>query len=328
MKRRELIALLGGSAAAWPLRASAQQPSRTRHIAVLLGGLEQGDVEGLAELAAFNDGLKQAGWNVGANIEVDYRWPGADPNRLRAVANEVADTHPDLVLTRSTPATAPLMSMDLPVVFTLVSDPLGSRFIQSYANPGGHITGFTNVEPSVGSKWLSLLKEAAPRVTHIALLFNPQTAPYVEVYFHAAEQAAQTLSVVLNPTPVRNVGEIDTTLAALAGDSGGFFVMPDISMADHHDLLIELAARHHLPAIYPSAIFVPHGGLMSYVVDYPDIFRRAASYVDLILKGTKPADLPVQLPTRFQLALNLKTAKSLGLSFPQTLLAIADEVIE
>jgi putative ABC transport system substrate-binding protein len=326
--RRQFISALSGAAAAWPLAARGQPIERGRHIAVLMGGLVQGDVEGQAEVAALEEGLKQAGWIVGGNIEVDYRWPGATPDRVRAAAKEVADSRPDLVFVRSTPATAALMNTNFPVVFVLVADPIGSGFIQSFARPAGNFTGFANVEPSVGGKWLAFLKEAAPAITRVAFLFNPVTAPYAELYLQPAEQAAQTAGVVLKPSPVGSPSDIETALAALAGEGGGFIAIADTFLVGHRDFIIELAARLRLPAIYGSPTYVPNGGLMSYAVNFPDIFRRASNYVDLILKGAKPADLPVQLPTRFELALNLRTAKALGLTFPQTLLATADEVIE
>ena len=295
------------------------------NIAVLMGGLERGDAQGQEEVAALEEGLKQAGWIVGVNIEVDYRWLGATSDRVRAATVE---SRPDLVFSRSTPATASLMTTNLPVVFVLVANPIESGFIQSFAKPGGNFTGFANVEPSVGGKWLAFLKEAAPAITRVALLFNPVTAPFAELYFRSAEQAAQAAGVVLKPSPVGSPSDIETALTPLAGEGGGFIVIPDTFLYVHRGFIIELAARLRLPAIYGSQIFVPNGGLMSYAVNYPDIFRRAATYVDLILKGAKPADLPSQLPTRFELALNLGTAKALGLTFPQTLLATADEVIE
>jgi ABC-type uncharacterized transport system substrate-binding protein len=326
--RRQFISALGGTSLGWPFAARAQPVERRRHIAVLMAGLAQGDVEGQAEVAALEEGLKQAGWIVGGNIEVDYRWPGAAPDRVRAAAKEVADTHPDLVLTRSTPGTVPLMNTNLSVVFVLVVDPIGSGFIQSFAKPGGNFTGFASMESSIGGKWLALLKEAAPSVTRVAFLFNPVTAPYADEELRSAEQAAQTAGVVLKPSPVGNASDIETALAALAGESSGFIVIGDTFLNDHRDFIIELAARLRLPAIYGNPTYVPNGGLMSYTINFPDIFQRAANYVDLILKGAKPADLPVQLPTRFELALNLRTAKALGLTFPQMLLATANEVIE
>lgn len=328
MKRREFIVLVSGAAMAWPIASRGQQVERRQHVAVLLGGLTPDDFEGQAEVAALEDGLKQAGWKIGSNIDVDYHWLGVAPDQMRATAKEIADDRPDLVLTRSTPATASLMNTSLPVVFTLVADPIGSGFIQSFVKPAGNFTGFTNLEPSIGGKWLALLKEAAPAVNRVALLFNPVTAPYVEVFRRPAERAAQRLSVMLKSTPVGSPGDIDTALAAFAGEGSGFIQIPDIFLAKQRDHIVALAARYELPAIYGTDTFVPNGGLMSYAVNYPDIFRRAANYVDLILKGAKPADLPVQLPTRFELAVNLRTAKALRLTIPQTLLATADVVIE
>lgn len=325
--RRKFISALGGVAIAWPLAVRGQPVERKHHIAVLMGGLAQSDELGQAEVAAFEQGLKQAGWIVGGNIEIDYRWLGAAVDRMPAVAKEVADTHPDLVFARSTPATATLRDANLPIVFVLVADPIGSGFIESFAKPGGNFTGFTNVEPSIGGKWLALLKEAAPAIKRIAILFNPVTAPFAALYLRSAEQAAQQAGVVLKPSPVGRPTDIETVLASLAGE-GGIIFINDIFLQAHRDFIIELAARHRLPAIYANQTCVPNGGLMSYAVNYPDIFQRAANYVDLILKGAKPADLPTQLPTRFELALNLMTAKALGVTFPQALLATADEVIE
>jgi putative ABC transport system substrate-binding protein len=325
--RREFLTALGGAAVSWPQTTRAQPVERKRHIAVLMGGLAQGDAQGQEEVAAFEDGLKQAGWITGANIEIDYRWLGAAVDEMPAVAKEVADTHPDLVFSRSTPATATLRDAKLPVVFVLVADPIGSGFIQSFAKPGGNFTGFTNVEPSIGGKWLALLKEAAPAIKRVAILFNPVTAPFAALYLRSAEQAAQQAGVVLKPSPVGSPTDIETVFASLAGE-GGIIFINDIFLQGHRDFIIELAARHRLPAIYANQTCVPNGGLMSYAVNYPDIFQRAAHYVDLILKGAKPAELPSQLPTRFELAINLRTAKALGLIFPQILLATADEVIE
>lgn len=260
MKRREFFTLLGGGAFAWPLVALAQQTAGKRHIAVLLGGLDSHDKEGQAEVAAFEEGLKQAGWNIGENIEIDYRWPGAAPENVRAAAKEIADTHPEVVLTRSTLATASLVSANLPVVFTLVVDPLGSGFIKSFAKPGGNLTGFANVETSTGGKLLALLKEAAPALRRVEFLFNPATAPYSDIYLRSASQAAQTLDVDLKPTPAANARDIEVALSALASEDSGFIVMADISMAAHRDLLIALAAKHRLSAIYPTEAYVPTAG--------------------------------------------------------------------
>jgi putative ABC transport system substrate-binding protein len=281
------------------------------------------------EIAAFESGLKQAGWNIGGDIEVAYQWPGATPDRVRAVAAEIVAMRPDLVVSRSTPATAALMNSNLPVVFVLVVDPVSSGFIKSYANPGGNLTGFSNLEPSIGGKWLEILKEVAPRVSRVSMLFNPVTAPYTEALMHSAQAAAQTLGVNLISASCSGAAEIENNVAAAArGGDGGIIVVPDTTLAAHRDLIIKLVAQHRLPTVYGVGSYVPSGGLIAYAIDYPDIFRRAANYVDQILKGAKPADLPVQLPTRFALMVNLKTAKTLGLTIPQTLLATADEVIE
>jgi putative ABC transport system substrate-binding protein len=244
--RRKFIAALGGVAAAWPLAVRAQPVERRRHIAVLMGGLERGDTQGQEEVAALEEGLKQAGWIVGSNIEVDYRWPGAAPDRVRAAAKEVADTRPDLVFSRSTPATASLMNTNLPVVFVLVANPIASGFIQSFAKPGGNFTGFANVEPSVGGKWLAFLKEAAPAITRIALLFNPVTAPFAELYLRSAEQAAQTAGVVLKASPVGSPSDIETALAALAAEGGGFIVIADTFLNAHRDFIIAASATGDL----------------------------------------------------------------------------------
>jgi putative tryptophan/tyrosine transport system substrate-binding protein len=272
MRRREIVTLIGG-AAAWPLLVRAQQLERTRHVAALMGGLAPDDIEGQAEIAAFEDGLKQAGWVIGRNIEIDYRWPGVDLDRMRAAAREIADTHPDLVLSRSTPATTALINTNLPVVFVLVADPVGSGFIQTLAKPGGNFTGFTNLEASVVGKWLFLLKDAAPTVTRIAVLFNPETAPYAEVFMRSTREAAHSLNVVTQPAPFTNDGDIETALTALAAKGGGGLIgLFDTSVNNRRDLIISLAARLRLPAIYPNHTFVASGGLMAYVIDYPDIF--------------------------------------------------------
>jgi len=329
MRRRDLLKSIAGISATWPLAARAQQCEPMRHIAVLMGGVESGDIEGQAEVAAFEDGLKQAGWNIGGNIEVVYHWPGAVLDRVRDAAKEIVDARPDLVVSRSTPATSVIINKGLPVVFVLVADPVGSGFIQSLVKPGGNITGFAVFETSVGGKWFELLKEAAPTVSRVALLFNPTTAPYADGYLRSAQAAAQKLGASVIPAPCRSTADIEAAFAARAReDAGGIIIINDTYLAEHRDVVIRLAARYLLPAIYPAPIWVPSGGLMAYAVDYLDILRRAANYVDLILKGAAITDLPVQLPTRFTLMLNLKTAKALGLTIPQTLQVAADEVIE
>jgi len=328
VKRREFIALLG-VAVAWPRAACAQQREQMRRVAVLLGGLEFDDASGQAEVAALEVGLKNLGWTRGRNIDLDYHWPGADIVRVRTVAAGIVAAHPDLVLSRSTPATAAVMRAGLPIVFVLVTDPLGSGFVQNLGHPGGNVTGFSTFESSVGGKWLALLKESAPEVSRVAMLFNPETAPFAEGYFRSAEAAAQTLGATVISAPCRNEADIQGVFAARAREgSGGIIGIADTFVADHRDLIVALAVQHRLPAIYGSPIFARSGGLLVYSPDYVEIYRRAAGYVDRILKGGKPGDLPVQEPGKFTLSVNLKAASAIGLSLPQTLLAPADEVIE
>jgi putative tryptophan/tyrosine transport system substrate-binding protein len=328
MKRREFITLLGG-VAAWPLSARAQQREQMRRAAVLLGGLEFRDASGQAEVAAFEQGLKERGWIPSRNIDLDYHWPGAQTGRVRAVAEKIVAAHPDLVLSRSTPATAALMHSSLPIVFVLVADPIGSGFVQNLGHPGSNLTGFSTFESSVGGKWLALLKDAASNVSRIALLFNPETAPFAKGYLHSAQTAAQTLGVDVISAPCGSAADIQRTFAVRAREgNGGIIGIADTFVADHCDLIIALAAQHQLPAIYGNPIFARSGGLMVYSPDYEAIYRRAAAYVDRILRGARPAELPVQEPDKFTLSVNLKAARAIGLILPQTLVARADEVIE
>jgi putative ABC transport system substrate-binding protein len=331
MRRREFITLLGGAVATplLSLTARAQQREQKRRVAVLMGGLASGDAGGQAEVGAFEDGLRELGWIPGQNIELDYRWPGAELDQLSAPANEIVAMRPDLVVSRSTPATAAIINRGLPVVFVLVADPIGSGFVQNLGQPGGNVTGFSSVEASVGGKWIELLKEAAPAVTRVSLLFNPATAPYAEGYLRSAQAAAQTLGTTVISAPCGGTTDIEGAFAARAHEGGGGIIgIADTFIAEHHDLIIALAARHRLPAIYGNEIFVPNGGLMTYSADFLDIFRRAADYVDRILRGTRPAALPVREPAKFTLSINLKAAGAIGLTLPQTLIARADEVIE
>ena len=327
--RREFIATLSGAAAAWPLVASAQQRERMRRVAVLLGGLEFDDASGEAEVTAFEGGLKDLGWTRGRNIDLDYHWPGAQIARVRTVADAIVAAHPDLVLSRSTPATAALMNASLPIVFVLVADPIGSGFVQNLGHPGGNLTGFSTFESSVGGKWLALLKEAAPEVSRVAMLFNPETAPFAEGYLRSAQAAAQTLGATVISAPCSSDADIQGVFSTRARERGGGIIgIADTFVADHRDLIIALAAQHRLPAIYGNPIFARSGGLIVYSPNYVDIYRRAAGYVDRILKGGKPGDLPVQAPTKYELVINLKTAKALGLTVPPSVLAGAEEVIE
>jgi putative ABC transport system substrate-binding protein len=329
MRRREFLTFLGGGAAAvWPRAARAQREQK-RRVAVLMGGLLSGDADGQAEAGALDDALQERGWRQGANIELTYRWPGAELDAVRAAASEIAASRPDLVVSRTTPATSALMSAGLPTVFVLVADPIRSGFVQNLAHPGGNVTGFTNFEASVGGKWLELLKEAAPAVSHVTTLYNPQTAPFAENYVHAAQVAAQSLGATVTPAPCTSTAELESAVAAAAATpGGGIITILDTFLVEHRDVLVAQVVRYRLPAIYGSQIFVPSGGLMAYASDYLDIFRRAADYVDRILRGTRPGDLPVQEPAKFTLSVNLKAAGAIGLTLPQSLITRADEVIE
>jgi len=326
--RREFIGALG-SAVSWSWAARTQQGERVRRVAVLLGGLEFYDASGQAEITAFEGGLKNLGWTRGQNIDLDYHWPGVQIARVRTVADQIVAAHPDLVLSRSTPATAALMHASLPIVFVLVADPIGSGFVQNLGHPGGNLTGFSTFESSIGGKWLALLKEAAPEVSRVAMLFNPETAPFAEGYLRAAQAAAQTLGGTVISAPCGSDADIRSVFSAQAREGGGGIIgIADTFVADHRDLIITLAAQHRLPAIYGNPIFARSGGLIVYSPDYADIYRRAAGYVDRILKGGKPGDLPVQQPDKFTLSVNLQAARAIGLTLPQMLVARTDEVIE
>jgi putative ABC transport system substrate-binding protein len=330
MKRRDFITLLGG-AAAWPLGARAQQPDRVLRIGVLMN-LAASDPEGQAQVTALVLRLKELGWTDGRNVQFDYRWAAGDASRMRTFAKELVKLQPDVVLARSTPVTAALQreTQTIPIVFVAVSDPVGEGFVASVARPEANITGFTNVESSLGSKWLELLKEIAPSIMSVALVFNPETAPGGGLYyFRLVESAAPSLAVAVIKAPVHDPAEIDTALATLAREpSVGLIVLPDALTNVHRELIISRAARYRLPAVYLFRNMAAEGGLMSYGIDLVDLFRRAASYIDRILKGAEPADLPVQLPTKYELVINLKTAKALGLTVPLIMQMTADEVIE
>jgi putative ABC transport system substrate-binding protein len=334
MRRREFILALGGAAAAssnlWPLTARAQQGGRKRKIAVIMS-TGNGDAEGKARLDAFLHSLQELGWTQGGNIEIADYWIAGDAERIRAAASEIALIKPDVILSSTTPVVAALRSQSQvsPIVFVLVSDPVGSRFVESLARPGGNITGFINIESSIGGKWLELLKEIVPKIKHAGLLFNPDTAPYVEYYLAPIKVAAASLGIEALAVPVRSLSEIEPALLKLTGDAaGGVVVMPDAFTGANRRQIISQAERHKVPAMYPYRYMAQEGGLISYGIDTNDLYRRAALYVDRLLKGAKPAELPVQQPTKFELAINLKTAKTLGLTVPPILLASADEVIE
>jgi putative ABC transport system substrate-binding protein len=288
------------------------------------------DQETQARTKAFRQGLAALGWAEGRNILIDYRYAAGDAARIKAHAAEMVSAGPDLILAASTPVMAALRQGNpLPIVFVQVTDPIGQGFVASLARPGGNITGFTPFEAAMGSKWLAILKEIAPGVARVALMFNPDTAPFAGMFWQPVEDAAPSFDVKPIQAPVRDVGEIERAIEALARDgNGGLIVLPDISTTNHRDLIIALGARHRLPAVYPFRYFAANGGLISYGSDVADVYRRAASYVDRILKGDKPSDLPVQTPTKFELVINLKTAKALGLTVPISMQQLADEVIE
>jgi len=330
MRRREFITLVGGAAAAWPIAARAQQPERMRRIGVLMAYAES-DREGQAWVAAFWEGLQKLGWTEGRNIRIDTRWAAADVEAMQRFAKELVALQPDLILSHNTPTTATLLqhTRTIPIVFAVVSDPVGSGFVASFARPGGNVTGFTNVDASMGGKWLELLKEMAPRVARVAFLFNPTTAPYAEHYLSAFRAAAATFGVEAIAARVRNTSELESAIGAPArGPNGGLVVMTDSFLVSHRAEVISLAARHRLPAVYPFRSFTEIGGLLSYGNDLLDSFRRAATHADRILKGATPNELPVEAPVKFELVVNLKTAKALGLTIPPSVLLRADQVIE
>jgi len=329
MKRREFISLLGGAAAAWPLAARAQQPRRMRRIGVLTP-FPADDAEGHARLTAFTQALQQSGWTVGQNVRIDYRWGPGNPATMRKHATELVALEPDVVLALTTAAVGPLLeaSRTVPIVFVTVADPVGAGFVETLARPGGNATGFTPYEYSISGKWLELLKEIAPRVTRAAVLRDTSIA-VGPAQFGAVQAVAPSLGMELRPVDVHDAGEIERALAAFAqGPNGGMVVIGSPSAAIHRGLITALAAKHRLPAVYNTRLFTDAGGLISYGPDFLEQHRRAAGYVDRILKGEKPADLPVQAPTKYELVINLKTAKALGLEIPATVLARADEVIE
>ena len=329
MRRRQFITLLGGAAVAWPVAARAQQLERMRRIGVLMS-LAEDDPEDRPRRAAFQQALRELGWSEGGNLRIDYRWFGGDPVRARAMAKELVDLQPDLIVATATSGLAALalQMRAIPIVFVAVSDPVGQGFVASLARPGGNATGLTFFEFSVAGKMLETLKQIAPAVSRVALAFNPDNLSNPP-FLRAIEAAAHALAVELTRAPMRDGGEIEAAIAAAARHGGsGLLFLPDPFTNAHRDLIVGLVARHRLPAMYFLRSFVAAGGLISYGVDVIDLFRRAAPYVERILRGAKPADLPVQQPTKFELAINLKSAKALGLEVPPMLLARADEVIE
>jgi ABC-type uncharacterized transport system substrate-binding protein len=329
MQRRDFIKFVGGAAAAWPLAARAQQPEQMRHIG-LLTNLAKDDPEDKARNAAFLQELQQLGWTVDRNVRIDYRWGAGDAARNRRNAAELVALAPDVILATGTPTLEPLLqaTRTVPIVFVQVVDPVGAGMIASLARPGGNATGFTTIDYGISGKWLELLKEIAPNVTRAAVIRDASSSSGI-AQFAAIQSVAPALSVEVIPVNVRDADEIENAVDAFARDpNGGLIVTESGPTIIHRELIITLAARHHLPAVYGFRVFVASGGLVSYGPDTVDPYRRAAGYIDRILKGEKPADLPVQAPTKYELVINLKTAKALGLTVPPTLLARANEVIE
>jgi len=329
MQRRKFLTLLGSTVAAAPLSARAQQTAQARRIGVMIA-LAENDPEAQENAAALRDGLEKLGWTEGRNIRIDYRWGIGDPARARIVVKELLALSPDLIM----PATTQMLvaakeaAGSVPIVFVNISDPIGTGFVASLARPGGNVTGFTNFEYAMGEKWLQTLKDIAPHVTRIAIVANPKN-PNTALYLSAIEPAAKALGLQLAVTPVNDAAEIERTIETYASEpNGGLLVMPDPLTITHRELIVALAARHRLPAAYPYRFFATSGGLMAYGIDRVDLYRRAAVYVDRVLKGAKAGDLPIQQPTKFELTINLKTAKALSLTVPLPLLGRADEVIE
>src|SRR2546430_5405469 len=328
LRRRQFITLLGGAAAAWPLAARAQQPERMRRIAMLVGATEN-DPEAPVSSEAFRQTLNQLGWKEGVSVRIDTRWGAGDPDRMRAYAKELIGTAPDVAVADSTPAALALQreSRTTPIIFIQAGNPVGSGLVANLARPGGNLTGFTNYVPSMGGKWLELLKEVAPRLGRVAALFNPKT--HTGQYWDVLEAATQSLGVTFGKAAVDDDGGIARTVEAMAGEpAGGLIVMPGSFTMSHRETIVALAGEYRVPTIYPFRVFPAQGGLMSYGMNRVAVYRDAASYVDRILRGEKPGGLPVQAPTTFELVVNLKTAKALGLDVPWFLQQRADEVIE
>src|ERR1700730_1481711 len=332
MRRREFVTLIGGATVAWPLAARAQQDDRVRRIGVLIE-CDENDPEAKAYPSGLTRGLAQLGWTDGRNVRIDIRWAAGSAERMQMFAKELIDLQPDVIVASSTPVTAAVQreTQTIPIVFVTVADPIRAGFVASLPRPGGNLTGFINLEISIAGKCLELLTEIAPRVKRVAMIFNPDTAPGGGSFFLPLfEAAARSLNVEPITSPVRSDAEIEMVITALGREPGGGIVaLPDAFMAVHRVAIISLAARNKVPAVgaLPQS-FARDGGLLSYGADIGDLFRRAAPYVDRILRGAKPAELPVQLPIKFEMVVNAKTAKALGLTVPPSILLRADEVIE
>jgi putative tryptophan/tyrosine transport system substrate-binding protein len=332
MRRREFITLLGGAAAstAWPLAIRAQQPEPIRRIGVLMG-YEESDPAVQSYLAAFRGALAKLGWTDGSNLRIELRWGAADLDRVKTFAKELVDLRPDAIFGATTPVISALAheTQTIPIVFAVVADPIGNGFAASLAHPGGNVTGFTALDSALGGKWVGLLKEIAPRTVRVALLFNPATAVPLQSLMASIQAASSSFAVQASAAPVHAKDEIEGVIAAQARNpGGGLIVMPDPFNRQNRNLIIALAARYGVPAIYYNRSLAESGGLIAYGDDFNEEFRQATGYIDRILKGAKPADLPIQLPTKFELAVNLKTAKALGLTVSNAMQLLADEVIE
>jgi putative tryptophan/tyrosine transport system substrate-binding protein len=330
MRRREFITLLGGAAVAWPLMARAQQGQRVRHIGVLLP-LAEDDPETQSRVKAFRHGLRDLDWVEGRNIRIDYRFSALDPNQIRQSVAEMVSLAPDMIVANSTPVLAVLRqaTSTIPIVFAVVNDPVGQGFVSSLARPGGNITGFSFIEFPMVGKWIGMLKDVSPDVSKVALMFNPETAPYYDVYLRSFEHQPRSVAVEVSAAPVRDAAEIEQVIAKLAHQpGGGLIAASDPFIVFHRDAILQSVKMHRVPAISAYRQFVLEGGLISYGPDASDIFRRAGSYVDRILRGEKPANLPVQSPTKFELVFNRITAKALSFTVRDSFLLLADEVIE
>jgi putative ABC transport system substrate-binding protein len=330
MIRRDFITLLGGAAAAWPLAARAQQPTRIRRIGVLVGSAAN-DSAATSLTATFEKALQGLGWLSGRDIEIRYWWSAGDTDLTRVHAKELIQTQPDIILAVTNTAMAALHreASAVPIVFVMVSDPVGMDYVDSFARPGRNVTGFTPFDPLLGSKWLSLLKEIAPSVERVGVLFNPEPGNNSQSFVGPIEAAAPLSQIKSIVKPLRDVKEIEQIVTALSSTLGsGLIFLPDAFTSAHREAIVALVAKHRVPAIYPFRSFSAAGGLMSYGINAIQLFRQSASYVDRVLRGTRPGELPVQAPTKFEFVINLKTAKALGLTVPDKLLALADEVIE
>jgi putative ABC transport system substrate-binding protein len=328
MRRRQFIGLLGGAAAAWPFGARGQQQQRVRRVAALIA-TEPTDAEGQARLGALQTALRSLGWIEGNNLETLVWW-STDNKFSQSLAAQIVQLKPDVIVSNGTPATVSFQqhTKDIPVVFTQVTDPVGQRLVNTLAQPGANLTGFSNFEFSMGTKWLGLLREVSPTIAHVTVLYHAPTAPYAGSFIAAVQEAAEASSVQVHPVDVRDPSDLDRTLIKSPTNVAGLVVIPSTFMTGHRDIIIAAAEHGAVSAIYPFRYFATAGGLMAYGADALDIHSRAASYVDRILKGARPGDLPVQQPIKFELVINLKTDKALGITVPPTLLARADEVIE